>query len=169
MSIDPYSSPVSHAQPPSFSTSSAISQGVLAQLAGTKPWVRFMSVLMFIGAGFMLLGALIMLVMGGTIAASAKTGGSALPAGMMTGISILYALFAGIYIYPALKLWKYASNIGALLISSSMSDLEAALSQQRSFWKFLGIMIISIFVLYFVIVIGVLAFGGFAAMKAQGA
>jgi uncharacterized membrane protein len=87
----------------------------------------------------------------------------------MTGISILYALFAVIYIYPALKLWKYASNIGALLISSSMSDLEAALSQQRSFWKFLGIMIISIFVLYFVIVIGVLAFGGFAAMKALGA
>lgn len=168
MSIDPYSSPVSHAQPPSFSAGSAVSQGVLAQLAGTKPWVRFMSVLMFLGAGFMLLMALVMVVMGSSIAALSKTGTGALPAGMMTGIAILYALLAGIYIYPALKLWKYASNIGALLLSSSMLDLEAALSQQRSFWKFLGIMIIAIFVLYFVIIIAVVAFGGFAAMKAQG-
>ena len=168
MSIDPYSSPASHAQPPSFSTSSEVSQGVLAQLAGTKGWVRFMSVLMFIGAGFMLLGALFMLVMGGSIAASAKSGAGALPGGVMTGASILYAALSLLYIYPALKLWNYASNIGVLLLSSSMLDLEAALSQQRSFWKFLGIMVIAIFVLYFMIFIGLLAFGGFAAMKAQG-
>ncbi len=165
MSIDPYSSPANHVEPPSFSNSSAVSQGVLAQLAGTKPWVRFMSVLMFIGAGFMLLVALVMLVAGGSIAASSKTG--ALPAGMMSGIAILYALLAGLYIYPALKLWKYASNIGTLLISGTVLDLEAALGQQRSFWKFLGIMVIAIFVLYFVIVIALVAFGGLAAMKAQ--
>ena len=124
-----------------------------------------MSVLMFIGAGFMLLVALVMLVAGGSIAASSKTG--ALPAGMMSGIAILYALLAGLYIYPALKLWKYASNIGTLLISGTVLDLEAALGQQRSFWKFLGIMVIAIFVLYFVIVIALVAFGGLAAMKAQ--
>lgn len=169
MSIDPYSSPASQVQPPSFSNSSAVSQGVLAQLAGTKPWVRFMSVLMFLGAGLMVLVALVMLVAGGSIAATAKTGGGALPAGMMSGIAILYALMAGLYIYPALKLWKYANNIGTLLISGTMLDLEAALGQQRSFWKFLGIMIIAIFVLYFVIVIAVVAFGGLAAMRAQGA
>ena len=168
MSTDPYSTPAANELPASHYTDATVSQGVLRQLAGTKGWVRFMSVLMFIGAGFMLLGALIMLVMGGSIAAIAKTGGGALPAGMMTGVSILYALFAGIYIYPALKLWKYADNIGALLVSSSMLDLEAALSQQRSFWKFLGIMVIAIFVLYFVIVIAVIGIGGFAAMKAQG-
>jgi len=87
---------------------------------------------------------------------------------MMTGMAILYAVLSLLYIYPALKLWKYASHIGALLLSSSMLDLEAALSQQRSFWKFLGIMIIALFALYFVVVIAVVAFGGFAAIKAQG-
>jgi hypothetical protein len=51
-----------------------------------------------------------------------------------------------------------------------MLDLEAALSPQRSFWKFLGIMVIALFALYFVIAIAnaVVAFGGFAARKAQG-
>ena len=166
MSTDPYSSPTACVQPPSFSTPAAISQGVLAQLAGTKGWVRFMSVLMFVGAGFMLLVGLIMLVAGGAIAAGAKAG--ALPAGVMTGFAIIYALLSLIYIYPALKLWKYASYIGVLLISGSMMDLESALNQQRSFWKFLGIMVIALFALYFVAFIAMLALGGFAAMMAQG-
>lgn len=163
MSTDPYSSPTSYVQPPSFSTSAAISQGVLAQLAGTKGWVRFMSVLMFVGAGFMLLVGLIMLMAGGSIAASAKAG--ALPAGVMTGFAILYAVLSLIYIYPALKLWKYASYIGVLLISGSMMDLESALNQQRSFWKFLGIMVIALFALYLVAIIAMVALGSFVALS----
>lgn len=166
MSIDPYSAPASHVQASSHSAHGAISQGVADQLAGTKPWVRFISVLMFVGAGLMLLGALIMLVAGGAMAASGKAG--AMSAGMMSGMSILYGVMSLIYIYPAVKLWKYASHIGGLLISGSMLDLEAALGQQRSFWKFMGIMIIVCFVLYFVAIIAVVAFGGFAAMQAQG-
>ena len=164
MSIDPYSSPASHMQPPNFSASSAVSQGVLTQMAGTKSWVRFMSVLMFVGAGFILLMALMLVVMGSKFAEVSKSpvysGGTGLV------IAAFYALLSFLYIFPALKLWKYASHIGALLSSSSMLDLEAALSQQRSFWKFLGIMIIALFALYFVIIIALLAFGGFAAMKA---
>jgi len=165
MSIDPYSSPAAHDSPPSYSAASAVSQGVLAQLAGTKPWVRFMSVLMFIGAGFMLLAAFMMLAMGGTMAATAKTGGAALPAGMMSGIAVLYAVFAGVYVYPALKLWKYASRIGALLTTGAMMDLESALNEQRSFWKFLGIMVIAMFVLYFVVIIAAVGFGAMGAMR----
>ena len=166
MSIDPYSSPASYAQAPSFSAGSAVSQGVLAQLAGTKPWVRFMSVLMFLGAGLMLLFALIMLVGGGTFSIAGKPG--PLPAWTITLAAGLYAVLSGLYIYPALKLWKYASRIGSLVLSGSMMDLETALSQQRSFWKYIGIMIIAILVLYFAIIIAFVAFGSFAAIKAQG-
>lgn len=165
MTTDPYATPAMNL-PPTYSAEGAISQGVLAQLAGTKPWVRFFSVMMFIGAGLMLVVAAFMLLIGsvGTFAGQKN----AMPAGAMMGIAIVYALLAFVYIYPALKLWKYASGIGDLLISGRMMDLESALSQQRSFWKFLGIMMIAIFVLYAVIFIGLLAFGGFAAMKAQG-
>lgn len=166
MAIDPYSSPSSSIQPPAYTSDALVTQGVLQQLAGTKPWVRFMSVMMFVGAGLMLLGAVGMLLAGGAMAAGGKPG--LLPAGAMVGIVILYALLALVYIYPALKLWSYASKIGALLISGSSMDLEAALSQQRSFWKFLGIMMIAIFVLYILFIIGIAVFGGLAAMKAKG-
>lgn len=165
MSIDPYSSPASHVQAPSYSSQGAVSQGVLAQLAGTKPWVRLMAVLTFIGAGLMLLGALGMGA-AGILGGIGDQGGKGV--GVLAGMAIGYAFFAFIYIYPAVKLWKYASHIGTLLSSGSMLDLEAALSQQRSFWKFLGIMVIVIFILYFLIIIGMVAFGGFAAMQAQG-
>jgi hypothetical protein len=147
-----------------------VTQGVLQQLAGTKPWVRFMAVLMFVGAGFMLLGALFILLAGGAIMASSKIGGvgTGISAGVMSMFAILYASVALIYIYPALKLWGYANQIASLLVSGSTIDLEGALNQQRAFWKFLGIMVIAVFVLYIVAIILLVAIGGFAAMKAKG-
>lgn len=147
-----------------MASDSTVSQGVLQQLGRTKPWVRFMSVLMFIGAGFMLLAAVVMLVAGGAIAVSAKTSGSTIPAGMMSGIAIFYALLSGIYIYPGVKLWKYASSIAALLFSGAVLDLESALNEQRAFWKYLGIMVITMFVLYILVVIAIVALGGMAAI-----
>ena len=143
-----------------------VTQGVLQQLAGTKPWVRFMAVLMFVGAGFMFLGAVGILIAGGAMAATGKTAGFS--AGMMSGIAVIYGAVALIYIYPALKLWGYANQIAILLVSGRMLNLEGALNQQRAFWKFLGIMMIAIFVLYLVVAIGLFALGGFAAMKAKG-
>ena len=166
MSLDPYSSPNSNVSPVYTSGEGVVTQGVLQQLAGTKPWVRFMAVLMFVGAGFMLLGAVGILIAGGAMAATGKTAGFS--AGMMSGIAVIYGAVALIYIYPALKLWGYANQIAILLVSGSMLDLEGALNQQRAFWKFLGIMMIAIFVLYLVVAIGLFALGGFAAMKAKG-
>ncbi len=166
MSLDPFSSPNFNASPVSHSAPGIITQGVIQQLAGTKPWVRFMAVLMFVGAGFMLLGALVMLVAGGAIAASGKAPGFS--TGMIAGIAVLYGLFSLIYIYPALKLWKFADRIASLMVSGDVLDLEAALDQQRAFWKFLGIMVIVVFVLYIVAVIAVVIFSVFAAATAKG-
>jgi hypothetical protein len=166
MAIDPYSSPSSGNPPPVYTSDALVTQGVLQQLAGTKPWVRFISVMTFVGAGLMLLLAVGMLVAGGAMAASGKSGG--LPAGTLAGIAVFYALLGMVYIYPAMKLWSFASKIGALLISGRSMDLEAALSQQRSFWKFIGIMMITLFALYAVFFIGMMVVGGFAAMKAKG-
>jgi hypothetical protein len=167
MTIDPYSSPATYDSSTGYASSANVSQGVINQLAGTKPWVRFMSVLMFIGAGFMLLAALIMLVAGGAVAATTKSSGGALPAGMMSVIAILYAVFSAVYIYPALKLWKYANRIGSLLITGATMDLESALNEQRAFWKFIGIMVIAMFALYFVVVIAAVAIGAFGTMRSH--
>lgn len=168
MSSDPYSSPAPQVQPPAISSSVEVTQGVLAQLAGTKPWVRFMAVLMFIGTGFMLLAGIFMLLAGGAMAAVGNSQMGPIPGGILVGMSVLYLVLAALYIYPAIKLWKYADRIATLLNSKSVTDLEGALGHQRSFWKFVGIMVIAIFALYIVAFIVLFAVGGFAAMKMQG-
>ncbi len=171
MQNDPYASPSTTAQEAGPALDSQVSQAVLQQLAGTKPWVRFMSVLMFFGAGMMLLLAVVIALAGSQMSRlsaipGAAPGAAPMLSGMMgTMIAILYGVLSIVYIYPALKLWNYASRIGDLLMTGSQQDLVNALGQQRSFWKFLGILVLAMFVLYFVAVVAMVVFGGIAALK----
>jgi hypothetical protein len=164
MQNDPYATPAAHVQHASPS-SAGVSQGVLQQLAGTKPWVRFISVLMFIGAALMLLIALGIMIAGGAIAKASSN--PMFSGGMGIAFAVLYAAMSLFYIYPALKLWKYANYIAILLNSGAMFDLEMALSQQRSFWKFVGIIMLVFLSLYLLVIVGAVIFGGFAAMSAR--
>jgi len=65
----------------------------------------------------------------------------------------------GLYLYPAIKLLGFASAIARLTASHAMNDLEDALKQQKSFWKFSGIAAIAIIVLYVVVIVGAVAYG----------
>lgn len=165
MAIDPYSSPASGVQPPVYTSNATVTQGVLQQLAGTKPWVRFLSVMMFIGAGLMLILAAVFAVMGGTIASASKNpvfGGAF--GFVFAGV---YAVLGVFYIFPAIKLWKYATYIASLLISGDSVDLEKALNQQRSLWKFVGIFVLVIISLYALFFIGAIVMAFFGAMSAR--
>jgi Family of unknown function (DUF5362) len=164
---NPYTSPQSNLFGGTAATSSdGVTQGVLLQLQKTKPWVRFMSVMMFIGAGLMLVVGLVM-----GIASSAgmmNQGNKAMGAGLGVLMAAIYALFSVVYIYPALKLWKYADRIRDLLNSRQIIDLEKALNEQRAFWKFVGVMMIVIFVIYFVAALTGALVVGINAAKASG-
>jgi hypothetical protein len=73
-------------------------------------------------------------------------------------IGLVYLPFGAIYLYPAVKLWTYSSAIGRLLVSRGTGDLEAALDQQRSFWKFCGIAFLVIVALYGLVFVGAMVF-----------
>jgi hypothetical protein len=141
----------------------AVSPGTIAQLAGTKPWVRFISVMLWIGIGFMILGAIglgAMMIFGLSQNKSGPLGGME-----MVVIAVMYGLMAFLYIYPAVKLWAYANRIGSLSATHSVADLDAALTEQRRFWKFVAIMMIIMICLYLVFIIGMVGFGATAALK----
>ncbi|MCE9519267.1 MAG: DUF5362 domain-containing protein [Verrucomicrobia bacterium] len=162
---NPYTSPQSNLFGGSAATSGeSVTQGVLLQLQKTKPWVRFMSVMVFIGAGFMLLAGVAMGVMGAAGALKGTGASSAFSAGFGFGLTAVYALIAVLYIYPGMKLWKYANYIRDLLASRQVIDLEKALNEQRAFWKFFGVMMIVVLAIYFVIaIVGVIM--GIAAVR----
>ena len=147
-----------------------ISPATIAVLAGTKPWVRFISVILWIGIAFMLLAAVGL----GAVMLTGMSGASGLDKGPMGAAGLifmvaLYGLMAFLYIYPAVKLWAYATRIGNLSTSRSAADLDAALNEQRKFWKFFGVLIIIMICLYGVAFIGLIAAGSMGAMEAMKA
>jgi hypothetical protein len=148
MSIDPYATPAATGQMPGAHSQAVITEGVVGQLAGTKPWVRLISVMCFIGVGFMLLAGLVMMVGGASMFNGIAKGNSGLTAGMITAMAVAYTIFGILYLYPAVKLWKYANRIGDLVRSGQSADLESALNEQRAFWKFFGVIILLFLALY---------------------
>ncbi|RYD41246.1 MAG: hypothetical protein EOP85_12995 [Verrucomicrobiaceae bacterium] len=167
MSIDPYASPVTNVTSASRSHDTAITDGVIRQLAGTKPWVRFLSVMMFVGAGFLVVFALVLLLAGGAMAQAAPSN-PMLAGGMGVVLAVVYGVMALFYIYPALKLWKYASRIGDVIQMPGAAGLEAALAEQRKFWKFIGVIMLIFLILYGLIFVGAIVMGVVGAMGAKG-
>jgi hypothetical protein len=158
----PYAPPGAAAGPPQApyagATSAGISELALELLRQTRPWVIFMGILMFIGSALMLLLGVGMAIMGAVAASATKNPSTAL-------IGFVYIPLGLVYIYPGLKLVKYGSAIGRLMETRASTDLEDALLQQKSLWKFSGISAIVMIVLYillFIVLIGVFASG---AMK----
>jgi hypothetical protein len=113
-------------------------------LIKTRPWARFMSVMTFIGAAFMLIAGMLISILGvGLRAIPSETGrfgtfNSA--ANIFAGL--FYILLSFIYIAPGIFLWKFASAIGLLETSRSQQALENAMGSQRSFWRYVGILAI---------------------------
>lgn len=154
---NPYASPAQPApygsgEPYRADDRAEVSATSVEMLRQTKPWVTLLSVISFLGAGFMLLGGVSMVAMG----AIAPAGASPIP---MAAMGAGYIPFALLYVYPALKLWGYSSAIGRLIASRSSVDLDAALAQQKSFWKFAGISTIVMIVLYVVLIVGFMVVG----------
>jgi len=141
-STDPYAPPVADlgGQPATAGGGAGPSQRALQFLRETKPWVRLFAVLLFIGAGFMVMGGIGMMlisVVGAFISGEGESGVAEMAIGGVGGL--LYIVLAGIYIPPALYLWRYANAIQVALDQGGSVPLEEALRHQKSFWKFVGI------------------------------
>ena len=104
-------------------------------LAETKPWVRFLSILGFMGTG---VGTFVFLV------GSMVGGGVPGPFEMiiMVPMALLF------YLIPSILLWRYGTRIGEFLRGSDPATFSAALIAQKTFWKYLGILALIIIVLY---------------------
>jgi hypothetical protein len=128
----------------------AVSEATVLALRQTRPWVMFLSILAFIGSAFMLLAGLFMM------GVALLSGTGVAEKGLQALIGAIYLPLAVLYIYPGIKLWTYGSAIGRLMSSGAVADLEAALAQQKSFWKFSGIaaiVMIALYMLFFVAMI----------------
>ena len=109
----------------------------------TRPWVRFMSVMVYIGAAIALLVGLMSFLMEltGSLAGSRNE----IFQGMAGGgflLGFVYFIMPILYIAPGIFLSRYASAIKTLESTGTSEALENALKYQKSFWRYVGILTI---------------------------
>jgi hypothetical protein len=132
----------------------AVSDTTVELLRQTRPWVLLLSILAFVGSALMALVG-VALAAYGMLAPGGKASQAA--------VGLVYVPIALFYIYPGIKLWGYGSAIARLMTTRSSADLEDALGQQKSFWKFSGIASVVVLGLYAVGLAVFIAFGALAA------
>ncbi|MEZ4856193.1 MAG: DUF5362 family protein [Gelidibacter sp.] len=128
-----------------------ISDTILGLLKETSTWSYFLSILGFIGIGFMLLfGLFFSFIMGN------MPGGNPYGAvGFNTGyLGLVYVIIALFYFFPVYYLFNFSKKMKSALRSKSNIEFTAAFTNLKSHYKFIGIftiVIISIYVLVFII------------------
>lgn len=108
----------------------------------TRKWAKFLAILGFIGSGLIA----IMAVFAGSMFSTIWGGASFM-------ISILYLLMALLYFFPSLYLYRFSEKANRALYKKDSNELEVALGNLKSTFKFYGIAAIVIISLYLLIFI----------------
>ena len=132
-------------------------------LRTSAKWSTFLSIIGFIGLGFMLLAALLV---GSVFSTMSDNMGMAMNpmAGIMKFMPLFYVFLAVIYFFPVYYLFKYASGMKKALNFRNSEMVTESLSYLKSHHKFLGIMTIVVISLY---IVGMIAMVIFAASMAS--
>lgn len=132
----------------------------LANLKTAGKWGRFISIVILVSIGLMMLG---IIFFGGTMMAVA--GADLGPAGAFggTAIIIVYGLLFALYIYPTVMLYKFSTNVIKAVDNGNSTAASEAFASLKSMFKFMGILIaiiLGFYALFFVLAL----LGGVASM-----
>ena len=146
-SVNPFQSPVSSGTQTSTGNEHSNEETRLL-LQQTRPWTLTIGILMIIGAAFMVLAGIGIMIMGSI------GGATGMPAGMAIGMGCFYLVLSAFYVIPAMLLLKYSSRISDYVASPDTARLNSALGTQKSFWKFCGIGALVMIGLYILLIVG---------------
>ncbi|MCL1959616.1 MAG: cbb3-type cytochrome c oxidase subunit I [Spirochaetes bacterium] len=154
---NPYQSPESPIVPETQqNTGVMLSEKMLGYLNDASPWLQFIGILGYIGSG--------LLIVGGIFGAVGLSAASFLELGDFPFwiIALIYIPLGVLFFFPAHFAFNFGRKIRNYRFSNSIEDLELAFKNNKSLWKFYGIICIiylAFIPLFFVIVI----IGGVAA------
>ena len=128
-------------------TDRAILNHINDALRSTRPWTRLLSILGFIATVILIISGIAMMLGRNFLPKSTDT-----PALMLIGtLNVAVSIF---YLIPSVWLYKYSSAISRFLEGGGASELGNAVAYQKSFWKYVGIMIL---ISMIVAILGILA------------
>ena len=136
-----------------------LSEEALHYLQTGAKWAKFLAIIGFIGCGFVVLMGLFAGSLFSNIG-GAMRGYGGVAQSMGAFMSVFYIAFALLYFFPSLYLYQFAKFAQKAIMFSNSQDITLAMGKLKSFFKFLGILIIVIFSLYLLIIIGVFVMMG---------
>ena len=138
---NPYQSPEAQIVPQAKQSSGVeLTVNMLKSLDDASPWLRFIGVLGYIGAGISVFTGV-----AATLGMSNASSTIDLPGELGTLFSTLFLIYipAGVIMFfPAHFTYKFGQKIRNYKFTNSIEDLEEALKNNKSFWKFTGILCI---------------------------
>jgi hypothetical protein len=138
------------------STRFNVTDPMLLSLRQTKPWTMLVSIVGFIYVGFM-----VILGIGSMFMLSMFDRTNSVLSGMLGAV---YIIMAVVYFFPTLFLFKFSSSLGRLIDGGGATEMEEALLNQKSFWKFIGILTVVGIVLSIIGIIAAIAIPLFFSM-----
>jgi len=154
--INPYASPTIEGgqwgQP-----QSGVSAQSVELLRETKPWVYLVSGVAIAGAAMMVIVGLIVLLY-----LPSRMGVQDDAASMAAG-GIAYLLIGALQLTGAILLIRYGQAISGFLAYPATERLDSALSAQKSFWRFTGIVMLTGILLFIALIIAVAVFSASTA------
>ena len=127
-------------------------------LAETAKWAYFLSILGYVGIGFIVLAGL---VAGTLFSAMRKMNPDMSSMGSSFGIimAVVYLLLAALYFFPVYYLNKFASKAKIACATNDSDKLTISFQYLKSHYKFIGIMTLVVFSLYLLMIIGAIIGG----------
>jgi hypothetical protein len=136
---NPYKSPETAIVPEKPQGSgSGLNETMLGYLKEASPWMRFIGILGFIGAGFCCLIGIISAIFSTAFFGSIE-GLESFPIGVL---SLFYVAGGALYFFPARFTYFCGAKIRDYQLSGSDEDMELAFKNNKSLWKFNGILCI---------------------------
>jgi len=121
-----------------------------SHLLESARWAKFLAIVGFIGIGLMLL-------LGLFSAMAASSFGRGLFGGIGgLGLFLLYLVIAGLYFYPCLALFRFATNMKPGINTMNREQFNNSLGNLKALFQYMGIMTIIILSLYGIILLFVI-------------
>jgi hypothetical protein len=160
--VNPYQSPQNPVSP-AAEASDRLTETMIRYLKEASPWLRFVGIVGFIGCGSLVLLGLIFLFLfsaAGFLWESVpglEDLSGALGAASGIVLAIYFFIIALLCFFPSLFQYNFGTKIRNYLRTNSGQDLETAFKNNKSLWKFNGILlIISLAFIPITMVIGII-------------
>jgi hypothetical protein len=147
---NPYKAPASTEAPASSATAGTATPKTRELLGQAAPWLRFLTVLGYIGLAVIVIVAVVLFFVGGSM------GGAAAPwLGFVLGL--VYLALGLVFYFPLRIQGRLTKGAKRYKIQGDAADLEAVAAGVKGLAKFYGILAIVLVALYLVIIVGAIA------------